>query len=215
MINETVEQERGYLLEMITKIQTALDLLESTISGYKDELREANVALWRYTRDPDPDIDTIVHRVEYERQLNVIANSGERSLKQRQRLLRMLQSPYFGRVDFRDEWTSGSESDPYYIGIHSFVDEDSLEVLIHDWRAPISGMFYDFELGHAFFNAPVGKIEGELTAKRQYQVTQGELEFFIDTSLTISDDILQRALVGKSGDSMKISLKRYSVSKTK
>jgi len=203
MINGSVDQERVFLADIIIKIQSALSLLEDIVAGYKDELREANVALWGYTRDPDPDIDTIVHRVEYERQLNVIADAGERSLKQRQRLFRMLKSPYFGRVDFRDEWTSGPESDPYYIGIHSFVDEDSLEVLIHDWRAPISGMFYDFELGHAFYTAPVGKIDGELTAKRQYQITQGGLEFFIDTSLTINDDVLQRALVGKSGDHMK------------
>jgi len=203
MINETLNQEQAYLSEMVVKLQAALDLLENTVAGYKYALREASGTLWEYSRDPDANIDTRVHRVEYERQLNEIANAGERSIKQRKRLLRMIQSPYFGRVDFRDEWTSGSESDPRYIGTHSFIDEDSLDVLIHDWRAPISGMFYDFELGCAFYHSPSGKIEGELTAKRQYKITQGELEFFIDTSLTINDDILQRALVDKSGDHMK------------
>lgn len=30
------------------------------------------------------------------------------------------------------------------------------ENLIFDWRAPISGMFYDYDTGRAGFEAPVG-----------------------------------------------------------
>ena len=36
---------------------------------------------------------------------------------------------------------------PTYIGIHSLYDPGTEATLIRDWRAPISSMFYEFELG--------------------------------------------------------------------
>ena len=48
--------------------------------------------------------------------------------------------------------------------------------LIYDWRAPISSMFYDYELGEATYISPVGEISGDVSLKRQYRIRKGKME---------------------------------------
>jgi len=82
------------------------------------------------------------------------------------RLLRMAKSPYYGRVDFQHnegEWT-----DRVYIGVFGLHDQDG-PLLIHDWRAPICSLFYDYEVGPAEYDAPSGSMPGDVTLKRQHQ----------------------------------------------
>ena len=203
MLNATEQQEREHFAKIRTKLQAALDAIAGEISQRKEALKETSGDLWEFTRDAARDIDSIVQMTELTRQQSTTADSGERLLQQRQRLIRMARAPYFGRLDFYEESAQQTEPEAFYIGIHSLINTESIEVHIHDWRAPVSGMFYDFELGKAFYHAPAGKIEGELTGKRQYKVAKGELEYYIDTSLNISDDILKKTLAGKSDERMK------------
>lgn len=58
--------------------------------------------------------------------------------------------------------------------------------MIFDWRAPISEMFYDYDIGRAGFEAPVGWIEGELTRKRQFKIQNGIMEYAIESSTNIA-----------------------------
>lgn len=90
-----------------------------------------------------------------------------------------------------------------YIGIHSFFDEDENVNLIHDWRAPISGMFYDFELGQAYYESPSGRKEGEIVRKRQYRIRDGNMEMMLESEMQIRDDILQKELSRAADDKMK------------
>lgn len=110
---------------------------------------------------------------------------------------RMLQSPYFGRIDFLEKGEEKAEK--YYIGISNLLNEN-YDILIYDWRAPSSSMFYDFEIGKAGFECAEGTIEGELTLKRQYKIGKGKIEYMFDSSINIDDEILQEIL-GKSTDS--------------
>ena len=89
----------------------------------------------------------------------------------------------------------------YYIGRFSFRYGN--ELMIFDWRAPISSMFYDYEIGPAGFVAPSGRIEGQLTEKRQFKIKNGKLEYALQSSLTIQDDILQQELSHTSDEKMK------------
>ncbi len=59
------------------------------------------------------------------------------------------------------------ELQPTYIGIHSFSEPDAEATLIHDWRAPIASMFYEFELGDAHYDAPEGRTQCSLVRRRQ------------------------------------------------
>ena len=78
--------------------------------------------------------------------------------------------------------------------------------LIHDWRAPVSSMFYDHELGEAGYRSPSGEIKGVISLKRQYRIRGGKMEFMIESALTVHDDILQKELSSNADDKMKISL---------
>ncbi len=96
-----------------------------------------------------------------------------------------------------------NEIQPVYIGIHNFYDPNSKTSLIYDWRAPVSGMFYDHELGKASYTSPAGEIKGDISLKRQYRVRDGKMEFMIESSLAIRDEILQKELSANADDKMK------------
>ena len=122
---------------------------------------------------------------------------GEHSIEQRRKLARLLESPYFGRIDVSGEGSFGNrEAMPVYIGVHSFTDEVSPHPLVHDWRAPISSMFYDFELGEACYAAPEGRIDCKISLKRQYKIEQQQFRFMLESALNIQDNILQEAEPG-------------------
>ena len=92
---------------------------------------------------------------------------------------------------------------PCLIGIHTFHDTESRTTVIYDWRAPISSMFYDHELGEASYQSPSGEINGEISLKRQYRIRAGKMEFMIESALTVHDDILQKELSFNADDKMK------------
>lgn len=89
----------------------------------------------------------------------------------------------------------------YYIGRFAFDYED--ELLILDWRSPIASMFYDYEIGVAGYDAPIGWVDGEITRKRQFKIKNGKLEYALESSINIQDDILQKELSHTSDEKMK------------
>ena len=127
---------------------------------------------------------------------------GESVINKRKRLTKILAIPYFGRIDFLEK-KENSKVMPTYIGIHTFYDPESRATLIHDWRAPVSSMFYDHELGEAGYRSPSGEIKGEISLKRQYRIRGGKMEFMIESALTVHDDILQKELSSNADDKMK------------
>lgn len=64
-------------------------------------------------------------------------------------------------------------------------------------------MFYDCEIGPAGYIAPVGKVEGELTRKRQFKIKNGIMEYALESSVVIRDDLLQQELSHTSDEKMK------------
>lgn len=89
-----------------------------------------------------------------------------------------------------------------YIGISNLINEN-FDFLIYDWRAPISSMFYDYEIGQAEFKCPEGIVEGELTLKRQYKINNGKIEYMFDSNLKIDDEVLQDILSKSTDTKMK------------
>lgn len=91
-----------------------------------------------------------------------------------------------------------------FIGIYTFSDETLRgNPIINDWRAPVSSIFYDFELGEAWYETPSGRISGEIKLKRQYRIRDGRMEFMIENAVNIQDDLLQKELSKSSDDKMK------------
>lgn len=108
------------------------------------------------------------------------------------RLKALRPSPYFGRIDFLFEGEKNPE--PLYIGRTALLEEGTAENLIIDWRSPIASVFYRFLLGDAYYDAPAGRIKGKVTRKRQYEITESQLQYFFDTDMTVSDGILKALL---------------------
>ena len=70
---------------------------------------------------------------------------------------------------------------------------------MYDGRAPVSGLFYDYDSGPAFYEAPAGRIEGEIRAKWQYKIKNERLIYAFESDTKIDDEILKEEL-GKNGD---------------
>jgi len=117
--------------------------------------------------------------------------------QQEEKYEKIVSSPYFGRIDFVEDGSHKAEK--YYIGMANLIN-DNYDILVYDWRAPVSSMFYDYEIGEASYKCPEGIIKGKVTLKRQYKVTNGKLEYMFDSNLKIDDEILQEVL-GKTTDS--------------
>lgn len=121
--------------------------------------------------------------------------------KERLRYEKMLDSPYFGRVDFCYE--QEEEPEVYYIGIGNLAKGRAEEPYVFDWRAPVSGLFYDYDKGAAQFAAPVGVLSGEITKKKQYKIKNGKLIYALENDMNIDDEILQQVLSEHADASLK------------
>jgi len=101
-----------------------------------------------------------------------------------------LDKPYFARIDFTSE--VDGETKTVYIGKNGVIRNN--EIVVTDWRAPISSLYYDADLGKCSYKVPDGQISGEMTLKRQYEIENGQLSEYFDVDLVSNDDLLQKYL---------------------
>ena len=190
------QKEKEYLKQIISFLKKVIGNTDASVKDHVDTLAEYKDYIWS-NKDIDP------HEIRSMREsiLNHFA-LGESVINKRKRLTKILAIPYFGRIDFLEK-KENSKVMPIYIGIHTFYDPESRATLIHDWRAPVSSMFYDHELGEAGYRSPSGEIKGEISLKRQYRIRGGKMEFMIESALTVHDDILQKELSSNADDKMK------------
>ena len=194
--NQTEKQEKEYLKQIISFLKKVIGNTDASVKDHVDTLAEYKDYIWT-NKDIDP------HEIRSMREsiLNHFA-LGESVINKHKRLTKILAIPYFGRIDFLEK-KENSKVMPIYIGIHTFYDPESRATLIHDWRAPVSSMFYDHELGEAGYRSPSGEIKGVISLKRQYRIRGGKMEFMIESALTVHDDILQKELSSNADDKMK------------
>lgn len=108
--------------------------------------------------------------------------------------------PYFARIDFKEDIEDIADS--LYIGISSIMKDD-FDFAVLDWRSPIANMFYDFEMGKAYYDAPNGQIHGEIVLNRQFNITNGEIKFIHESNSNIHDESLLEILNSNTSDKMK------------
>ncbi|GBG95860.1 ATP-dependent DNA helicase [Ligilactobacillus salitolerans] len=167
-----------------------------TSSVEKNYLQNAKVN----TTEVDDRMET---NAEIQQQKQLVAKNiqTEQILKEQLETLKDLKkSPYFGRIDIQDPDETSPES--LYIGTASLSDEHQ-NFLVYDWRAPISSVYYNGTLGQVEYETPAGRQETELLKKRQFKITDGQIQNMFDTSETVGDELLQSVLDEHSDEYMK------------
>lgn len=198
------DRERAYeekrLARTLDEIERQLRQMTEIERAFVNNMRTTYKNMWEEVVAAPNDLQDMDQLVAAKLYLDEMRNLETTYKSAQQRIIqlrKMLNSPYFARIDFVENGEDSAEQ--IYIGIAMVQDEESLEIFVYDWRAPISSMFYDYERGPAGYNTPAGRVEGELILKRQFRIENGKLKFMFDSDIKIDDDILQEVL-GRSRD---------------
>lgn len=194
MLHPTEKEERLYLDEIEKELKEELVELDEKLQEYQEKI----LGLKQYMYENQAQLDNVEKAMS---RISVLEEAlfGEDVLKQKKRVTKLIDSPYFGRIDFCHD----DKEEVFYIGVYGFSRGGGLHNLIYDWRAPVSSVFYDFEIGPAHYLAPMGEVDGELRLKRQYKIQRGIMDYMIESSLNIGDEVLQKELSHSSDEKMK------------
>ncbi len=201
MEKDDFQKELIHFNEVEGIIRNKLEKLYREKAPLQERLLRERKEMWEDNRHLIRDFDDVIFLNTQE----TIVKSVEQQLAWNeadiQRHTKMEKSPYFGRVDFQEET---GEADTIYIGVYSLTDEESQEIYVVDWRAPISSMFYQFDAGPAWYEVYGHKNQVEITGKRQYRIEDGRLLSVYDTDSSMYDDILGQALSEYSDHKLKV-----------
>lgn len=179
---ESAEEKKNGVVEAKKEIRE--NATHGVMNMYSSDDFEAMVELSQY-------MDPVTKGIEdYEEEQRRIA-----------RLEKLIRNPYFARIDFLFE--GEDEAEQVYIGRTSLTEKRTREMYIYDWRSPIASVFYRYMTGKACYEAPCGRVEGEVLLKRQYEIGNGKLSYFFDTDRNISDELLRQMLSKNASPQMR------------
>ncbi len=162
------------------------ELIAENIEYYEEKARQGKAeteALFAAVASGD---------VELYNQLIVSKDVQEHNERQLRKNRAAYVKPYFGRIDYREEATSQEEQ--LYIGKNG-VSRDKTNVVVVDWRAPVSTLYYENELGPGSYEVPeIGEIAVELKLKRTFDVSDGQLLGYYDNDTAANDELLVKYL---------------------
>jgi DNA helicase-2/ATP-dependent DNA helicase PcrA len=186
--------EIAHLYDIEHKLEEAVRQADDSVGRLDKEYMDMKRYMVQYRNEIDP------HEMfQNALALNRTDNQGAFAVKIRDKLLKLMDSPYFARIDFRE----ACSEQPVSVYIGRFVFSHNNELLISDWRSPVASMFYDYAVGPAAYNAPVGRIACDLTLKRQFSIKNGKMIYMLESSVNIQDDVLQKELSRTSDEKMK------------
>ncbi|WKV08084.1 UvrD-helicase domain-containing protein [Thermoanaerobacterium sp. CMT5567-10] len=186
------QAELRYLNKTIDFIKNELYKLRQLLMIEESNLLELRNAVMENAPKVPSNFDNLVEVNPYLMEIKRQTMYYNNTLKELNIFNKMLDSPYFGRFDFVED--GSDEREKIYIGLHTLRDPNTFDILVYDWRAPISSIFYQFEKGRAYFIAPDGIVEGNVVLKRQYTIKDSKLKYYFDCNLVIDDEILKEVL---------------------
>lgn len=204
MSDKETEKEVRYLQEVYAKLLHQEEELTALLKTAKEE---GIASIKSMAEDTSMNFDNMFDTMESLAaiesknkeidQLNIKVKTADTLL---QKIKRLLQSPYFGKinVDFLD----AEAPEDFYIGIHNFAN-DAGDNLIYDWRSPIAELFYNNALGNSYYSVQQRKIHVAINNRRQFIIAKDKLLKFFDTSIAIQDDVLLEALEHNATTHMK------------
>ena len=183
-----------FLNEVTEKLRKKIREIGETIQTVRKDIEGMNEYYWENYTEMD---QYGYENFDNQQALLAQVNANQENQRMKSRLLKMLDSPFFGSVDF--VYAGEDEAETFYIGIGNFAEERGSVPLIYDWRAPVSSLFYDYDKGPASYEAPAGVLEGEICSKWQYKIRGGRMIYEFESDMKIDDDILKQEL-GESSD---------------
>lgn len=166
--------------------QECLDIIGQNVTRYEQEYeqRHAQVQeLYKAINSGD---------VELYNQLMTASSLEEHAAASLRKNRAAQDKPYFGRIDYTENATELQQQ--VYIGKNG-VFRDKTDVLIADWRAPISSVYYENELGQGEYGLPDEKpISIDLHLKRTYSVEKSKLLGYYDSDVASNDELLVQYL---------------------
>lgn len=202
-MNEKIfEEEKKYLSESIALVNTKINRLETNSQDNENTFSESNNEYFEYLKDNANRMgeSDYLEILNLQSRLDDIVEYSEDIEKEKKVYSKMLDKPYFARIDIQE--LNQKYREKYYIGIHSLVDEKK-EYKIIDWRSPIASIFYDYEKGMCQLKTNSSILKCELLSKRQYGIEKGNLNYYIDSTINIEDSLLQEALAKNTSNQMK------------
>ena len=191
---EKIKNGREYLQYVLKCLNDRLAQADAAILEGEKEIEDMHEYYWEnYTEMDQYGYEDYDNQQALFRQMN----ANEEQFRLRKRFKKMQDSPFFGRVDFR--YDGDEEAETFYIGIGNLSESAGSLPLVYDWRAPVSGLFYDYDKGPASYEAPSGIFEGEVTSKWQYKIRKGKMLYEFESDVKIDDEILGAEL-GSNGE---------------
>lgn len=176
-----MEQQRDYESEQ-THFEECVKLIQRNITNYEAEYEEHHretARLFKAMRGGDPELYN---------QAMTSASLEEHASNQLRKNRMALKQPYFGRIDYGE--SDKERENHVYIGKNG-IFRNQTDVVIADWRAPISSVYYENELGAGEYCLPDGShVEIDLKLKRTYDVQNGVLEGYYDSDVASNDQLL-------------------------
>lgn len=191
---ENIKSGREYLQYVLKCLNDRLAQADAAILEGEKEIEDMHEYYWEnYTEMDQYGYEDYDNQQALFRQMN----ANEEQFRLRKRFKKMQDSPFFGRVDFR--YDGDEEAETFYIGIGNLSESAGSLPLVYDWRAPVSGLFYDYDKGPASYEAPSGIFEGEVISKWQYKIRKGKMLYEFESDVKIDDEILGAEL-GSNGE---------------
>lgn len=202
---EDYEQEFSIELAHYNKI---IAMIHEQMNTAKNDNAESIEALWKTNREmwenashSADDFDSAVELSQFHQPLANNIYAVESSAEKLRLLELLLKSAYFARIDFRAN--DKENYDKIYIGRGTLMEDVCKKIHTYDWRSPIASLFYRFETGDAFYDAPGGCVDGNILMKRQYEIKKSVFEYFFDADVQIADEFLRKLLSGNTSSKMK------------
>ena len=95
MLHQTENEERTYLNEVQGKLRAELEQINQKIDNYSKEILETK----RYIYENLAQLDSAEKAANRTAVYDSVA-FGEKAVREREKLEKLIQSPYFGRIDF-------------------------------------------------------------------------------------------------------------------
>ena len=183
---ENLNSSKDQLNHEESHLKECLEIIGENIRHYSEELQSISAEtkeLYDNYRSNNPELhNDLVVGLDLKSQIARLLSKNEAAYKK----------PYFGRIDYYEYEDKKNFS--LYLGKNG-IRKNRSENLIIDWRAPVSGVYYDSDIGESSYQTPYGDIiDISLKMKRTYEISDSVLIDFFDSEVVTNDEFLTKYL---------------------